>query len=1200
MFTQFAGLSLIIHLVIIGLAVVFNFVFKRGQRSAFQTYNKSGGVVKAKWVNSLISVAILVFVTSYMLLLGSVAVVTSLSVGATEPHVIFEKMVLHKIYEVIAFGVTTPLIAGPLFGSVLFFYLMRLVGRYQIQVRNIYLSSMQKLNTLFTSSPLMILFKQIDMFVDTIFRVVRSLFTFYTIDSYRMTPYKALTRVSLGVLIGIGILAMPILAGAAITEPGFESETVANGLVLPTAVAFAPDGRIFVAEKGGAIKVIKNDVLLPTPLVKLTDINTFGDRGLLGLAVDPDFANNGYIYVSYTYENTPGLDIAGTKTGRIVRLTVVGDTASESSKFVLVGSVGGSSGAASCEDYAVTADCIPSDSNSHSVGGLRFGPDGKLYATLGDGADFAAVDTRALRSQNIDSLAGKMLRINTDGTAPADNPFYNGDPNANRSKVYAFGFRNMFRFNFNEVTGKLYGGDVGWSDWEEINEIKAGQNYGWPCREGNGATDYGCNPTTTATNPLYTYPHNASGAGSITGGAFFTNNAYPSEYANSLFIGDYAQMWMKRLVLDNNGDLVSVENFNDLVWPVEILSGNDGNIYYLDIVLGSLNRLTHTDGNRRPVVSASGNPTSGLSPLNVSFSSAGTYDPDGDTLTYEWQFGDGATSNNANPNHTYNNDGSYLATLTVTDTFGATVSKNVDIISGNQAPQAIITSPASGALYRDGETVTVTGEGFDAEDGNLANSALEWKVILHHNVHTHEIYQQSGTDSIQFLTEDHGDPSVYLEIQLKVTDSVGLTSTQSINMYLNNGNGSGNLISNPSLEIEGGLNAPLDWYQSWYGVLNPVFTYPVNGLAGDRAAKVEVLSHETGNAKWYFSPVYVTPGETYLFSDVYISSVPTDVTVQMGRSDGAYNYVYLGTAPATNETTPFEKSFVVPEGIETLTVFHEIGEVGSLTVDGYSLTLVSDEDTTGPTGSITNINEGDVLSGEVLIEAEATDENGVTKVHIMVDGVKVEGPEATTTPYQLTLDTTKFSNGPHTLTLHMHDTADNHGLSDPINVVFQNATTTTGVNLIQNGDLEEVDGQNPAGWTANSWGTHTAVHTYPVAGRNGGVAAEVKITDYQFNDTGDSKWTHTGVPVTAGTEYLFEDWYTSTSISDIIGQYTMSDGTFSYFGLVKEIEPTAVWTKATNTFVPPPNAVSVKFFHLISSEATLVIDDVAMYVTGTG
>jgi glucose/arabinose dehydrogenase len=229
---------------------------------------------------------------------------------------------------------------------------------------------------------------------------------------------------------------------------GFETSVIASGFNQPTTIAFVPDGRIFVAEKNGDVRVIKNGTLLPSPLITLSDVNSYGDRGLIGMAVDPNFSSNGYLYLSYTYENTPGLNYSGIKTARLIRVTVVGDNADESSKVVLLGSIGGNLTSPSCDNFPVTSDCVPSDAPSHTIGALRFGPDGKLYVATGDGAHFDYADTRSLRAQNLDSLAGKVLRINTDGTAPTDNPFYNGNPNSNRSKVYAYGFRNMFRFNF--------------------------------------------------------------------------------------------------------------------------------------------------------------------------------------------------------------------------------------------------------------------------------------------------------------------------------------------------------------------------------------------------------------------------------------------------------------------------------------------------------------------------------------------------------------------------------------------------------------------------------------------------------------------------------------------------------------------------------------------------------------------------------
>jgi glucose/arabinose dehydrogenase len=556
-----------------------------------------------------------------------------------------------------------------------------------------------------------------------------------------------------------------------------------------------------------------------------------GDRGLIGMAVDPNFATNGYVYFSYTYENTPGANLAGPKTARIVRVKVIGDTADESTKTVLVGKVGGTLSTPSCENYAVTEDCIPSDTSSHSAGGLRFGPDGKLYASFGDGAHFDYVDVRALRAQNIDSLGGKIIRINTDGTAPSDNPFYNGSSTSNRSKVFTYGSRNSFRFNFHPTTGVLYSGDVGWSSWEEINKVVRGGNYGWPCYEGVGATTYGC-AASPRVDPLYTYPHDSNGAGSITGGSFATN--YPASFNNTIFFGDYAQNFIKMANISASGTLISVSPFmtgaDGADGPVEFVRGTDGNVYFLSIYTGSLRRILYTTGNRQPIAQVTATPTSGLLPLTVNFSGAGSSDPDGNPLTYLWNFGDGSTSTVVSPSHVYTVAGTYNASLTISDGQGGQSVKTVTITAGNQHPNAQIVLPANGGLYRINDVINVSASGTDPEDGVLPDSAFQWTIILHHNIHTHTLQTATGKNTT-FIAPDHeGASDVYTEVRLVVTDSNGLTDTRSVNIYLNNNPvTTGNLILNPSLEdtVSGSPNAPDRWAIAGYGVNDSTYTYPV-------------------------------------------------------------------------------------------------------------------------------------------------------------------------------------------------------------------------------------------------------------------------------------------------------------------------------------------------------------------------------------
>ena len=1169
MFLSFIGISFLFHLVVILSASLFNKISNRAHLSAYQTYGKHGGWFTSQLANRITSYAIMIVVGVYIISTLAFTIYLGILLGADEPQVMFAKSLLFTFWSQLLVFAGTSYLAPTAIGLVVAIALYVAYKKYCISVlRNI------------------------------------------TSTAAAAVAFVGIFRLVVLTALGTTLFAIPALANAQIVEPGFESEVIASGFSLPTATAFADDGRIFVAEKNGVVKVVKNGEVLATPVITLTDINTFGDRGLIGMAIDPDFANNGYMYLSYTFENTPGLNPAAPKTGRIVRVEVVDDVASESSKVVLVGSITGDATAPSCDDYAVTADCIASDSSSHSVGALTFGPDGMLYASTGDGADFAAIDARAFRSQDLDSLAGKVLRINADGTAPTDNPFFDGDVNSNRSKVYAYGFRNQFRLRFNEVTGRLYGGDVGWSDWEEVNDIQVGGNYGWPCREGANDSPYACANTTPDIDPLYDYAHNSAGAGSIVIGAFGLNDAYPDVYDTSLFIGDYAQQWIKRLILNPDGSLNSVVDFqngNFDLFPVEFNTGTDGNVYYIDVAFGTLNRLTHTDGNRRPVVSISSDVVSGLAPLTVQFSSVGTFDPDGDALSYDWSFGDGQVSTLENPSHTYTADGVYNSVVTVTDSFGAATARSVDVTVGNQAPVAIIESPASGSLYDAGAPVTATASGFDAEDGDLPDSAFNWTVLLHHNTHVHTLQQFSGTKEITFTADDHNALDVYVEVILTVTDSNNLTDTTSVSMYLNNGVGGGNLVSNPGLEVvdPNAPQEPLDWIPAWFGAMNPTFTYPVAGLSGDSAAQVTVANYDRGAARWFFAPVQVTPGETYRFSNIYTSDVTTSLTVEYTNLDGSNVYNFVDLLQPTNEATPNTYDIVVPEGVQFMSVFHDLFSNGTLTVDEYSLTLVEEQDTNPPTGSITNIVDGQLLSGVVDIEIDASDAEGdVTMVHLYVNGERYGDLEDVTVPFSLAWDTTELPNGTYQIRGHLHDEVDNHGLTPELTVIINNGstgTTSTGSNLVQNSDFELDAGDgSPFGWTAGGWGTHTRELTYPVAGYNSDNAIRVEITEYELSDTGDSKWRHDNIPVVPGTEYLFDTYYRSNTISDVIAQYTLADGSFVYQGIGKEIQPSTDWALAEGSFIAPTDAVSMSAFHLISAVGYLEIDDVRIVASSTG
>src|SRR5437868_3424393 len=240
-------------------------------------------------------------------------------------------------------------------------------------------------------------------------------------------------------------------ATAASLPSGFiETQVGSNLSGSPTAMAFAPDGRLFVCQQGGQLRVIKNGSLLSTPFVSLT-VDSSGERGLLGITFDPNFTTNHYLYVYYTVATSPIHN-------RVSRFTAAGDTAAPGSEIIIL-----------------NLDNLSSATN-HNGGAIHFGPDGKLYIGVGENANGA-------NAQSLNTLLGKLLRINPDGSIPSDNPFFNTATGQNRA-IWAFGLRNPFSFAFQPGTGRLFINDVGQSTWEEIDDGVPGANYGWPATEG--------------------------------------------------------------------------------------------------------------------------------------------------------------------------------------------------------------------------------------------------------------------------------------------------------------------------------------------------------------------------------------------------------------------------------------------------------------------------------------------------------------------------------------------------------------------------------------------------------------------------------------------------------------------------------------------------------------------------------------------
>lgn len=525
----------------------------------------------------------------------------------------------------------------------------------------------------------------------------------------------------------------------------FEKNQVVSGLNFPTGFTFLPDGRMLVIEQGGWVKVLQDNQIQGQPFLTL-DVDTNGERGLLGIAVDPQFAQNHYVYVTYVSRDPLEL--------RVSRFTEANGQAVAGTELVLLRST-------------QTINLI------HQAGTLRFGPDGKLWITVGN-------NELKANSQDLSNIHGKLLRINKDGSIPTDNPFYNQSGKA--QAIFAYGLRNPFRFSF-LPDGRPILGDVGDDKNEEINIITYGGNYGYPNVEGPCNCQY--------IDPLFSYPHGDGAA--VVGGFSYTGDNFPAEYKNSYFYGDFVNSYIKRIVFDSQGNFVRDEMFDASAGPVvDMQQGPDGRMYYITIYgssytePGGLWTIGYGSDNEAPVAKAGAGPFSGSIPLKVYFWSEST-DADGDQLGYTWDFGDGTTSTEANPEHTYATKGIYKAKLTVFDGRLSNTSAEIEIAAGFEKPSLRITSPADGYKYNAGDTISYYGVGWDAEDGNLPASAYSWQVLFHHGEHVHPFISYVTGQSGSFVIPSSGEPSAdtWYQIFGTVTDSQGLTKTVSNSIYPN-------------------------------------------------------------------------------------------------------------------------------------------------------------------------------------------------------------------------------------------------------------------------------------------------------------------------------------------------------------------------------------------------------------------------------
>ena len=618
--------------------------------------------------------------------------------------------------------------------------------------------------------------------------------------------------------------------GASLTE-SFEKITLDSNTSNPMELDIAADGRVFYVERDGRVQIVKPETGNTVTAIDL-DVFTGNEDGLIGIRLDPDFASNGWVYLYHARDD-------GVARNLLSRFTVTGDTIDAASEEVVLQvdtqrntccHAGGSMTFDSAGNlYLATGD------NTNPFESDAFTPIDERTGRQDYDAQRSAGNTNDLRGKVL------RIHPEDDGsyTVPEANLFPPGTAQT-RPEIYGMGFRNPFRLGIDPATDTLYVADYGpdaGSDnpnrgpegTVEWNIVDAPGNYGWPhCIGANYAyNDYqfpfgpsgakfDCaapvndSPNNTGLTTLppaisatvdYDYSGNPlfpeiGGGGAPMGGPVYRYDAeldsdrqWPAYFDGKALLGEWNQSKMYAMqVTADGGSLVDINQLlagMSMIRPMDFEFGPDGAMYLIEWGTGfggnnddsGIYRIDYIAGERAPIAVAVGTPTSGPAPLTVQFSSAGSRDPDGGALTYAWAFGDGDTSTEANPSHTYATTGNYTAQLTVTNPNGRSAVANVPITVGNTAPTVTIEFPPDGGFFDWGDQVRFTIAVTDPEDGEIDCDRVQLQVLLGHDEHAHPLEQHTGcTGTVQTsLASGHGaEANVFAVFEATYTDDGGV------------------------------------------------------------------------------------------------------------------------------------------------------------------------------------------------------------------------------------------------------------------------------------------------------------------------------------------------------------------------------------------------------------------------------------------
>ena len=830
---------------------------------------------------------------------------------------------------------------------------------------------------------------------------------------------------------------------------GFTQSTIYSGLTEPVAVRFSQDGRVFVAEKSGLIKVF-DSLANTTPAIFAdlrTNVHNFWDRGLLGITLHPDFPTIPYIYVLYAYDKdpnnpqiprwgTPGAtsdgcpDPPGATTngcvisGRLSRLEAAGNL-STGPEVVLVEGWG---------------QQFP----SHSIGNLAFGADGALYASAGEGASFNSIDYGqkgnplnplgdppvgvggvqtpptaeggALRSQSLRRVSGPavlngtIIRVDpATGEAMPDNPLI-ANPDLNARSIVGYGLRNPFRFTIRPGTNEVWIGDVGYNVWEEINRIADPKsptvtNFGWPCYEGNGRqSGYDAANLNICVNlyaqagavtaPYFTYDHNQLvvagescpiGSSSITGLAFYNGGNYPANYSGALFFADYSR----------NCIWVMFKGINGLPDPATRVTFLAGAVNPVDLQVGPNGDLFYVDFH--PGV------TGGGTVLRLQYSSGSNNPP--------------------------------VAVMSATPLFGATPLTVNFNGTGSSDPDAGDTLAYSWDLNGDG----VFGDASTATASYTYTTAGNYTAKL-------RVTDSRGTsnETTKLIAAGNTPPTAIIDTPLTGTKwQVG----QTVNFAghatdLEQGtlpaaalSWSINLLHCPS-------NCHTHSIQAFPGVASGSFPAPDH----DYPSQIEIVFTVTDAGGLQDSQRIILDPNTAALT---FQTSPTGLQLVVGSAASATPFsrtVIVGSSNSVSATTPQTQgatTYVFSSWSDGGAQSHNI--VAGSSPATYTATYIATTDTTAPTVAMTAPAEGASVAGSITVSANATDNvggTGLAAVQFLLDGANL-GAEDTTAPYSITWNSFGTTNGPHTLSARARDVAGNSATSTVVNVTVANIVDTT-------------------------------------------------------------------------------------------------------------------------------------------------------------